>query len=56
MATYKKYEEKCSSNTDISSERNDLLGEKIDYQSLQNLIAFPVALHIKDTLDLWQSF
>lgn len=28
MATYEKYEEKCSSNTDISSERNNLLGEK----------------------------
>ena len=35
---------------------NDILGEKINYQSLQNLIAFPVALHIKDILDLWQPF
>lgn len=32
------------------------LGKKTDYQSRQNLTAFPVALHIKDTLDLWQSF
>lgn len=31
MATYEKYEEKCSSNTDICSDRNDLLGEKINY-------------------------
>ena len=31
MATHEKHEEKCSSNTDISLERNNLLGEKINY-------------------------